>query len=263
MGKRRIPIDTIGIKGARIWPKKSTLPVGYIFCSKFGRSWEIIENCGAGRYRIVSEGIQVVRSAKEIKNGQILHPYDRNVYSRGYLGVGEHTYNSNPKRSDCWRAMFKRCYEEHGNYPTYTQTTVCEEWHNFQNFAEWYDTNYQEGYDLDKDLKDVRGLKVYSEDTCCFLDPILNKQLSQFYNTIPTKEGKRYRAKISFEGKCVELGRFYCWENALCIQVRTKFSALEGKIRKIFGDNFIEKYWNNTRLFVIMNEGVNNVKSPL
>ena len=56
---------------------------------------------------------------------------------------------------------------------TYIGCTVCELWHNFQNFAEWYDENYSagmEGYHLDKDIK-IKGNKVYSPSTCMFVKP--------------------------------------------------------------------------------------------
>lgn len=257
MSKRRIPVDTFGIKGHRIWPKKATLLVGYTFISKWERTWEVVENCGGGRYRVFADNIYVIRSAKEIKSGQILHPCDRNVYGIGYLGIGKYTYAENKHRSDCWRAMFKRCYETNGNYLSYSDIEVCEDWHNFQNFAEWYNNNYIEGFDLDKDLKSRSGAKVYSPDTCCFLSPKLNKQLSNVYATKPKKEGKKYRAKMSFNGVTYELGRFNCWKNAICMQVSARFSAIQSELRSTFGEDFIKIFWSEERLFSMMERSIN------
>lgn len=256
MSKRRVPVDTIGINGARIWPKKSTIPVGYKFQSKFERVWEVVENCGGGRYKISSDGVDFIRSSKEIKNGQILHPFDRTVYGRGYLGIGEHTYSENNHRSDCWRAMFKRCYAGDEYYHTYGDTVVHRDWENFQNFAEWYNSNYKQGWDLDKDLKSNEGIKIYSQDTCCFLPPKLNKQLSNSYGSVPTKEGSKYRSRISFNGKTYELGRFCCWKNALCMQVSARFSVLEGELRELFGANFVETFWSRSRLDKLMERSI-------
>ena len=47
---------------------------------------------------------------------------------------------------NAWRNMLMRCYDEKNflKQPTYEDCTVCEEWHNFQNFAKWYDDNYYE-----------------------------------------------------------------------------------------------------------------------
>jgi len=263
VSRRRVPIDTFGIKGHRIWPKKATLPVGYTFISKWGMVWEVTENCGGGRYRIYSEGIYVIRSAKEIKSGQVLHPCDRNVYGVGYLGIGKYTYSENKHRSDCWRAMFKRCYETNNNYLSYSQVEVCESWHNFQLFAEWYDDNYKTGWDLDNDLKDFEGARCYSPTTCCFLPPKLNKQLSNTYEAVPTKEGRKYRAKISFNGKTYEIGRFLCWKNALCAQVLYRFSAIEGEIRGIFGEDFVYKYWTPQRLHKLIDRSVSVAESKI
>lgn len=263
MSKREVSVDAIGIKGARIWPKKSTLPTGYKFISKWGRVWEISENVGSSRYRICSDGINLIRSSRDIKSGQVSHPCDRTVYNKGYLGLGKHTYSENKHRSDCWRGMFKRCYELNDNYPTYSEVTVCEEWENFQNFAEWYDGNYVSGWELDKDLKDINAFKVYSPATCCFLPPKLNKQLSKRYESVPCKEGKKYRAKLSFDGRCLELGRFTSWENALCLQIQSRFSILQGEIEKVFNSDFTRMFWNEKRLHLLLCEGVRNVKNTI
>ena len=54
-------------------------------------------------------------------------------------------------------------------HPTYENVYVCEEWHNFQNFAKWYYNNYysinEERMEIDKDIL-YKNNKVYSPDTC-------------------------------------------------------------------------------------------------
>ena len=79
---------------------------------------------------------------------------------------------------DMWRHMILRTKKEYWEkYPTYTGTTVSEEWKNFNNF--YYDIQELDGYQLwrdnpkkrimlDKDTK-VPGNKHYSKETCCFL----------------------------------------------------------------------------------------------
>ena len=263
MSRRRVPVDTFGIKGARIWPKKSTIPVGYKFVSKWGRTWEVVENCGGSKYKILADDVTVIRDMKEIRSGQVLHPCDKTVYGRGYLGIGEHTFQENKHRSDCWRAMIKRCYIATGDYPTYSDVEVCEEWENFQLFATWYDVNYVAGWDLDKDLKDLNNESIYSPKTCCFIPPKLNKQLSHRYESVPTKEGRKYRSQISFDGKRLELGRFTTWENALCLQIQTRFSILQSEIEKVFGSDFTKIFWNEQRLCRLLREGVENVRNTI
>jgi hypothetical protein len=236
-----------GISGARIWPKKNSIRVGYIFTSKFNREFEVTKVLGDGKYEIYSCGVYLQRAWKEIKTGQIKHPLDKVVYSKGFLGIGQYTYEEDQHRADCWRSMFKRCYSGDEHYHSYAGLEVCENWCNFQNFAKWYDENYIVGYDLDKDLKDFTEQLGYSPDTCMFIPHNLNKRLSHAYKTVPTKEGRKFRAKTSFRGKHFELGRYSEWCNALYFQVAAKFAMLEQEIRETLGESFVLKYWNSVR----------------
>jgi hypothetical protein len=215
---------------------------------------------GSGFYEVFSEGVFLVRNLKEIRTGQIKHPLDRTVYGRGYLGIGEYTYEENKKRSYCWRAMFKRCYEENGNYLPYTEVGVSEDWCNFQNFAKWYDENYVDGWELDKDLKSLDLTKEYSEGCCIFIPPELNKRLSHTYESVPNKEGRKYRAKVSRNLKSIELGRYFSWENALAVQVIAKFSMLQQELCELFGESFVYDYWNENRLQLRIEQGVASAK---
>ena len=91
--------------------------------------------------------------------------------------------------------------------PTYIGCTVCIEWNNFQNFAGWFNENYIEGYDLDKDIK-VNGNKVYSPVTCLIVTP---KE-----NTIKAR-AKSYRL-TSPEGDIIDIYNMaeFCRDNSLC-----------------------------------------------
>lgn len=75
-----------------------------------------------------------------------------------------------------WMSMLKRCYDTNHlkHYPTYEMCSVCEEWRQLSNFKEWFDKNYVEGWQLDKDIL-VKGNKEYSPETCCFVPQEINK----------------------------------------------------------------------------------------
>ena len=117
------------------------------------------------------------------KKGQIKNPYDRNIFGVGYIGDGKYGTGDAVKRTKeeyVWRGMLERCYGDkykdvHSAY--YDKCIVCEEWHNFQNFAEWYTQNfYQVGTErmhLDKDIL-VKGNKFYSPDTCLIVPQRIN-----------------------------------------------------------------------------------------
>jgi len=77
--------------------------------------------------------------------------------------------------------MITRCYGDHsGTNKCYKEVTVCDEWMNYQAFADWYDKNYPKDgvkYVLDKDLKSKKN-KIYSPETCVFLTVSKNTELS-------------------------------------------------------------------------------------
>ncbi len=100
----------------------------------------------------------------------------RTVQGVGYLGDGIYKASVKGKKTQAyviWCDILRRCYNEKRlkKYPTYKGCTVCDEWHNFQNFAEWFYENYPKDgnrYDLDKDIK-FNGNKVYGPETCIFV----------------------------------------------------------------------------------------------
>lgn len=117
------------------------------------------------------------------KKGNIKNPYDREVCGVGYCGVGKYKVSGEDKKVtrayNTWKDMLKRCYDpyEINKRPTYKDCIVCNEWHNFQNFAEWYYKNYYEVENetmcLDKDIL-CKGNKIYSPKTCIFVPNRIN-----------------------------------------------------------------------------------------
>ena len=87
-----------------------------------------------------------------------------------------------------WSNMLARCYSDRYKQknPHYNCCTVSENFRCFQYFIDW--CNKQKGYNnkgwaLDKDIL-VKGNKVYSEDTCCFVPREIN-------NLLTKRNGKR------------------------------------------------------------------------
>lgn len=119
---------------------------------------------------------------QNFKNGKIKSPYDKSVFGVGYLGEGEYESRENGKLTKVyatWCHMLERCYYEkcHEKQPTYKDCKVSDEWHNFQNFAKWYDENYYEiegeKMCLDKDIL-FKHNKTYSAETCIFVPQTIN-----------------------------------------------------------------------------------------
>lgn len=115
-----------------------------------------------------------------LRKGKVKNPYHPSVCSLGYIGVGEYKTTkkgSKTKAYQTWKDMLRRCSDRMGN-PTYADCLVCEEWHNFQNFAKWHEDNHYEiegeQMHLDKDIL-VKGNKIYSPETCIFVPRLLNE----------------------------------------------------------------------------------------
>lgn len=113
----------------------------------------------------------------DVKRGEVAYPLHKTILSTGYVGIGEYSNKTHKTAYAIWRDMLRRSYDimYHERQPTYKDVTVHHDWHNFQNFADWFYTksNYQDGWHLDKDLLSVTA-KIYSQDTCVFVPQALN-----------------------------------------------------------------------------------------
>lgn len=92
-------------------------------------------------------GFEKNTTYSNFKNGCIKNPYDKIIFGVGYLGEGK--YSAYHKREsdgkvratkiyNVWTDILRRCYYSNSNHKQSTYygiCVVCEEWHNFQNFA--------------------------------------------------------------------------------------------------------------------------------
>lgn len=180
--------------------------------------------------KFIDTGATTIASAGEIKRGSVKDRMRPAVYGVGFIGDGSHRSRVNGKSSDMynvWVSMLQRCYSEKCQKinPTYVGVTVCDEWHNFQNFAEWYSLNYVIDCHIDKDIK-TKGNKVYSPEGCMFV--------SQKENTA-FAFAKHYRF-ISPQGDIVDIYnmREFCRKNDV---TSTRMSAVHR------GDELQHKGW--------------------
>ena len=159
--------------------------LGEINHNKFGTKMKIIEynNCSDITVEFQDEyKAKVKTNYFNFKNNTVRNPYDKETCGVGYIGVGEYKGYIKKRCTDAyqfWNGMITRCYDPYyiNKYPTYKDCFVCEEWHNFQNFAKWYEENYYEINDesmcLDKDIL-IKRNKIYSPDTCVFVPNRIN-----------------------------------------------------------------------------------------
>ncbi len=139
------------------------------------------------------------------------------------VGVNDANYVTCPKGgAQCklygvWHCMLQRCYsvKYQKRNPTYIGCTVSSEWLLFSSFSLWMSGQDWQGKQLDKDLL-FQGNKIYSENTCIFVDANLNSLIqnrSRSKGEYPTgvtlhKPSGKYVAQCSSNGKKINLGYF-------------------------------------------------------
>ena len=151
------------------------------------------------------------RNYGNIINGKIKNPNTLKttlIHNIGFIGEGKYSIKNNYNIHLCWKSMLERSYSERykSTNPTYVNCTVYERWYNFQVFAEWYEKNYIENFVLDKDIL-VKGNKIYSPDTCCFVPQEINSLFTKCDSKrglLPIgviKNGNKYYARVNIYNK--------------------------------------------------------------
>lgn len=149
---------------------------------------------------------------------EVSNPMYPSCYGVGYIGVGEFRPTKNNVAYKIWMGVLDRCYGRKERYPAYEDVTVCEEWLNFQNFAEWF--YFQEHsqskdhngrlYNLDKDIL-VKGSRIYSPETCCFVPNEVNtciNRKNRGLTNVRQMSKFRWSSRINRFGKEKHLGSF-------------------------------------------------------
>lgn len=205
------------------------------------------------------------------KNGQIKCPYERRYHGVGYLGEGKYKISENSKLTkvyDTWHHMLQRCYDEkyQKRQPSYKACTVCDEWHNFQNFAKWYEDNYYEIegeiMHLDKDIL-IKHNKIYSPDTCIFVPNIINilfikndkSRGESIIGTHRLKNGKYvanchlFNSKIG-KSKNEHLGTYDTQEKAFEIYKYYKEKNIK-EVADYYKDKILERLYNAMYNYIV------------
>lgn len=151
-----------------------------------------------------THGYQAVVSASAIKSGALKNPYQPKIYGVGFMGVGPFFSAIDGIRTpeyEAWKAMLSRAYDSslHKRNPAYVGCRVCDEWHNFQNFAAWLNcqANWgQKGFELDKDVTKA-GNKVYGPEFC----ELLPRRINALRMVTPSRADLPPGVSISPNGK--------------------------------------------------------------
>lgn len=195
--------------------------VGEVFENKRGEKAEIIEYTSSRKAIIKFEDGTIRSNIRygDLKRGNFGNKNIPHYYSVGYSGYGCFNVGKDKLACDKWVRMLDRCY----NNQNYKDVTVCEEWHNFQNFAQWfyenYDPEHMKGWHLDKDIL-VKGNKIYSPETCCFVPVEINNLFTNMKNSsnnlpigVLSKHGT-FQAGMRKRGRTFHIGTFNTLQEA-------------------------------------------------
>lgn len=175
------------MNGGNIIRRNKESKVGEIIYNTYGTPMKVIEEIDTNRVLVEMMDTHRYRTKvfyTNFRKGNILNPYDRTICGVGYIGDGK--YKGNVKntpyqrtRYNTWADMIRRCYDEsiREKHKTYQHCYVSDIWHNYNNFAEWYDENYyevgNERMHLDKDIL-YKNNKFYSPETCLIVPQRIN-----------------------------------------------------------------------------------------
>ena len=180
---------------------------------------------------------------RDLREGVVGNPLYPRVYGVGSIGVGKYNSRDHKNLYHLWKSLLQRVYTKRN--PSYKGVTVCDEWLNFQNFAEWcttdpfFNTEDENGrkYHLDKDIL-VKGNKIYSPNTCCFIPQEINSISINVYKArgnYPVgvvKRGKKFLVRIRRSGDLESLGVFSNLDQAFFVYKQAKENYIKSLAEK-------------------------------
>lgn len=211
-----------------------------------GLEAEIINYVNKNNITIKFENGKIIKGItyEKFKNGNVEPKKSKNVNNKPKSNKDKPNKikdkNGKIKKSyGVWVGMMRRCYDqkdEHYNNYGGRGVTVCEEWHNYENFEKWYNRHYYEVegeiMHLDKDILN-KNSKVYSPDTCIFVPHRINQLFRSKRGedkSLPKgvrKSGNRFYSHCCVDGKDTSLGTYDTVEEAFKAYKKAKESEIQ------------------------------------
>ena len=214
--------------------------VGKVFKTNTSGEVTVLEYVDSSNIEVVftKTGNKQWTTASALKTGILKDSAAHKTHSYGVMDLPK----SVGRKGNCdpsyhtWNGMLQRCYNENlrQRHITYKDCTVSESFKYFSKFKKWYDKQVghdTKGVQLDKDIL-VKGNKVYSEDTCCFVPKEINLLFTKadrirgkypigvYHDT--SKTHKRFSARVSKNGKHKRFGSYLTPEEAFAVYKREK-----------------------------------------
>ena len=238
------PLD--GVKGTRF----KTNNYGYCEVVEYVNNRKVIVKFDSG-YVTTSEMGQLRRGDVKDKSLPNIKGVAYNDYPYPVKINGKHI-----PEYRLWRNVIERCL--FSTQKAYADVTVAKGWLHFSKFKKDIESMenskmLSEGWHLDKDIL-VKGNKIYSPETCCFVPKEVNSAFVGLKNTtnLPLgvkfcKRNKKYASQIMLEKKKVHLGYFKTPEEAFIVYKTEKerwLKAVAEKWKGVIADNVYQAIVN-------------------
>lgn len=216
--------------------KNEKIQKGFVFTNNQGSEAVVVDYISSQKILIEfkdAHKYRVYARASHIRSGCTRNPYHPTYYGVGYVGIGKHKPfigGRHSRSAVAWRGMLARCYNEktRESNQTYADCTVHSDWHNYQVFSEWFESQKKEDdWALDKDLT-IMGNRVYSAETCSMVPTQVNTLLSDtagkrgLYPVGVHKIAGKYVARVQQEAYREYLGIFSTPEEAFYVYKKAK-----------------------------------------
>ena len=167
-----------------------------------------------------------IRKARlsDIKRGEVRDNEFKPVNKVGIMDIPNTLIRGvkHPRVYHIWNNMLQRCYNENlrSKHTTYSDCEVSDDFKYYSKFKEWAEKQVgytKEGWALDKDIL-VKGNKVYSAETCCFVPQEINSLIisaNAARGELPVgvyyeKDTCKLKVRVSIDGKLKHIGRYTC-----------------------------------------------------
>lgn len=226
-----------------------------ILCPKHGYFLQTPENHmnGQGCINCWRENRSAIRKGRKRQSKKIYNFGVLDILSKDERGKSLKSYK-------VWTSMLVRCYSDkyHQKEPSYIGCRVCEDWLYFSNFKKWFDKNYIDGYELDKDIVGGKENKIYSPQTCCFVPKFINNIVvnHKIDRNLPTGVylvHNKYQVYLREKGKQKFFGTYSSLEEARKVSSQEWFRYRNSIIEEYYSKGYINNHIYST-LKQILNE---------
>lgn len=224
--------------------------VGEVYENNVGLKFVVIEynGCNDVKVKFVDSSYTTFSTTSNIRSGSVKDKMSPSVYGVGVVGVNSISTNQKPHQEYVfWNSMLQRCYDLSYKLkrPTYIGCTSSNNFKYYPYFKDWCNKQVgfgNKGWCLDKDIL-VKGNKLYSEDTCCFVPREINSLFALSGNTrglnpigvqFNLEEGN-YSARVSRDGKHCHIGTYETKEDAFLWYKEAKELHIKSVAKRWFG----------------------------